>query len=38
MDSIVKYACEELDGAELECILVKDEPWFKAKQIAQALG
>ena len=37
MDSIVKYACEELGGAELECIMVKDEPWFKAKQIVTVL-
>jgi prophage antirepressor-like protein len=38
MSSIVKYACNELGGAEIECIVVDDEPWFKAKQVAQALG
>ena len=38
MDSIVKYACEELGGVEIECILVKGAPWFKAKQVAEALG
>ena len=38
MDSIVKYACEEFDGAEIECVIVCNEPWFKAKQIAQTLG
>ena len=38
MSSIVKYACDELSGAEIECINVDGQPWFKAKQIAQALG
>jgi prophage antirepressor-like protein len=38
MDSIVKFACDELDGTEIECVLVKGEPWFKAKQVAEALG
>jgi prophage antirepressor-like protein len=38
MSSIVKYTCEEFGGAELEYVLVKGEPWFKAKQVAQALG
>jgi prophage antirepressor-like protein len=38
MSSIVKYACDELSGAEIECIIIEGEPWFKAKQVAQALG
>ena len=38
MSSIVKYACNELSGVEIECIIVDGQPWFKAKQIVQALG
>ena len=38
MSSIVKYACDELSGAEIECIIIEGEPWFKAKQVAEALG
>ena len=38
MSSIVKYACNELSGVEIECIIVDGQPWFKAKQVAQALG
>ena len=38
MSSIVKYACNELSGVEIECIIVDGQPWFKARQVAQALG
>ena len=38
MSSIVKYACNELSGVEVECIIVDGQPWFKARQVAQALG
>ena len=38
MSSIVKYACEELGGAEIECIVVDGEPWFKFLPVAKVLG
>ena len=37
MSSIVKYACDELGGVEISCIIVDDEPWFKAKDVATVL-
>ena len=38
MDSIVKFACEELGGAEISCLMVNGEPWFKGVEVAKALG
>ena len=38
MDSIVKYACEELDGAEISCLMVGGDPWFCGVEVARALG
>jgi len=38
MESLVKFSCEELQGAEITCVLVQGEPWFKAKEIALTLG
>ena len=38
MSSIVKYACDELSGAEISCVIVDGEPWFKAKDVATVLG
>ena len=34
MSSIVKHACEELVGAEIDCVVVKGKPLFKAKSVA----
>jgi len=31
MISTVKYSCEALAGAEINCIVVNGKPWFKAK-------
>ena len=38
MSQIVKYACEELAGAEISCIMFKGEPWFKGIEVARILG
>ena len=38
MSSIVKYACEELGGATVGCLMVKGEPWFKGIDVAAVLG
>ena len=38
MCEIVKYACDELGGAEISCIVVKGEPWFKGIEVASVLG
>ena len=38
MSSIVKYCCEELDGAEISCIMVKGAPWLKGLEVATVLG
>ena len=37
MRSIVKYSCAELN-AEIDCVLVNGEPWFKGVQVAKILG
>jgi len=37
MDSIVKYSCEALAGASVNCIIENGEPWFKAIDVATAL-
>ena len=37
MNQIVKYTCAELN-AEIECVLVKGDPWFKFLQVAKVLG
>jgi len=37
MSSIVKYACDELSGAEISCVIVDGEPWFKACSITKIL-
>ena len=34
MSSIVKYACKALAGAEISCIMIKGEPWFKGVEVA----
>jgi anti-repressor protein len=38
MDSIVKYACEELGGATISCLIVEGEPYFKGVEVARVLG
>ena len=38
MNQIVKYACEALAGAEISCIMIKGEPWFKGIDVAVVLG
>jgi prophage antirepressor-like protein len=38
MDSIVKFACEEIGGAEISCMMVKGEPWFCGVEVATVLG
>ena len=38
MSSSVKYACEELAGAEISCFMIKGEPWFKGVEVAKVLG
>jgi len=37
MNSIVKYNCNELGNAEISCVLVDGEPWFKAIDVAKIL-
>ncbi len=37
MCEIVKYACDELGGAEISCIVENGEAWFKAIDVAKAL-
>jgi prophage antirepressor-like protein len=38
MSPIVKYACEELGGAEISCLMVKGDPWFCGIEVASVLG
>jgi very-short-patch-repair endonuclease len=38
MSPIIKVACEELAGVEINCLMVNDEPWFKGTEVAKALG
>ncbi len=38
MSTIVKYVCDQLNGANISCMNVNNEPWFKAKDIATILG
>ncbi len=38
MSQIEKYACEELGGAEISCIVIKGDPWFKGIEVATVLG
>ena len=38
MTSIVKYTCNELNGAQINCVVVDGSPWFKAKDVATILG
>ena len=38
MNQIVKYTCEQLNGAEIECILINTDPWFKFLKVAKLLG
>ena len=38
MSQIVKYTCEELDNAEISCLTVNGEPWFKGNAVAILLG
>jgi len=37
MGSIVRYTCEALAGAVVNCIIENGEPWFKASDVARAL-
>ena len=37
MSSIVKYACDELDGVEISCLLVEGDPWFCGVEVARVL-
>jgi len=38
MNSIKKFSCEDIAGAEISCVIVNGEPWFKAKDIVTILG
>ena len=38
MDSIVKYACDELGRVEISFLMVNGEPWFKGTEVAKVLG
>ncbi len=38
MTQIVKYMCEELDKAEISCVMVNGDPWFKGIDVATVLG
>ncbi len=38
MSQIVKYACAELAGAEVTCVTVDGEQWFKGIEVATVLG
>jgi prophage antirepressor-like protein len=38
MSQIVKYTCEELDNAEISCLIVNGEPWFNGAEVATLLG
>ena len=38
MESIVKYACEELGGADISCVLVNGDPCLKGVEVAMLLG
>ena len=38
MSSIVKYACDELGGATISCLIVDGEPYFKGIEVAKVLG
>ena len=38
MCEIVKYACDELGGAEVRCVLANDVLWFKAVDVAKVLA
>ena len=34
----MKYMCEEMENAEIRCIVVNGEPWFKGAEVASDLG
>ena len=38
MNSITKFSCEDIAGAEISCVIAQGEPWFKAKDIVAILG
>ena len=38
MSQIVKYACEELAGAEVTCVTVDGEQWSRGIDVATVLG
>ena len=38
MSQIVKYVCEELENAEISCVMVNGDPWFKGIDVATVLG
>ena len=37
MTQLVKYTCKEFGNAQISCVMIGSEPWFKAKDIAQIL-
>ena len=37
MSQIVKYTCKELGKVEISCLMIGNEPLFKAKDITQIL-
>ena len=38
MSLIATHACEELEGVEIRCTIVKGEPWFSGAEVATLLG
>ena len=38
MSQIVKYSCDELGGAEISCVIVKGETFFRGHDVAKVLG
>ena len=38
MSQIAKYTCDELAGAEISCVVIKGDPWFKGIEVATVLG
>ena len=37
-NQIEKYYCEQLSGAEINCVVVDGSPWFKAEDVVTILG
>jgi hypothetical protein len=38
MEFIVKFACDELGGATISCLIVGGEPYFKGIEVARVWG